>query len=914
MIINIPDKRISQPVDNKAHVSFKGANTIITAARDKNIIGVFTKHYGNIGENIGETLYNLKSSEFKIVRESSRFSTSGNGVLSIKDKNIGRSLIENILFPVISLPLHAANFLLKKAQNVPFLQNAAKNLYNRPLLRVHRELGELDTKTDILKGILDKTEKTITDFSKEKGITPEKLLELLNKPEKDLTQNEIALVKEANNYIRESLYKLSNKFFDKNTGNLNLAHERPANRIITGLLPAPFLANDAYNLSVLCGDSKEESEKEANKRMKQEILRIGITAYLQLLVFGAFTKQVNNSAWFAPVLSAGIVFFSEIYARYKLGNPVFFLSSEEALKYNKEQNQDENSRTKDSEEEKQIQSQQSVSEPETDKKEKRKALMNFDTFKKGVLVLTGTFFTLSFLKNSSYTKNSAIVQGFNNLGKYIKKKIYEPLAYKDFEISTEQYKNVMKSLEDVGGKELKEGHEFIQSKYAREENGVIKIFKSSLSDDGIENVSHSVLKQMKFINMTFNKDEANIIKNAIKTAVRLKNSNIAEKKYDQTAKQAIDIIKKKNITLNAEQEKEIQSIIIKEIKNNAKETPLKVATKLKPFVDIVTEPFKFVFSAARLPFKLTKAGINLIFGKIEKKAAKAELGEENLKNWELKIHRILTEIFGEKQGKSDKINQVVFVNAMEQLEKKTLPYRKAEKALNDAIKEKKNDEEIKKLREITDKAKKELTEYVNTSVEKSFNSVTQSSNKNTDLALMTKLASSTVTSAFLVADNYNMVMIKSKGKNKEEAKEKANERIIQRGSGLFSQAMFINWFNQTFKSTYNSSLLGMAKVAVPNTLTTEYFMRASIGMPIRRKTLNEINEMDRENENRKGFAGKYFEFMRLLTGKKPLKDRLPKEKQNNNENFDVKIVKNNQNHSKRKMYVVKPKNNVNSVC
>ena len=149
---------------------------------------------------------------------------------------------------------------------------------------------------------------------------------------------------------------------------------------------------------------------------------------------------------------------------------------------------------------------------------------------------------------------------------------------------------------------------------------------------------------------------------------------------------------------------------------------------------------------------------------------------------------------------------------------------------------------------------------------------------------MSKLASSTVTSAFLVADNYNMVMIKSNGEDTEEAKEKANERIIQRLSGLFYQALFINWFNQTFRSTYNSSLTGMAAVAVPNTITTEVLMRSSIGMPIGRKTIDELNEMDRENENRTGITGKYFEFMRLLTGKKPLKDRLPKDKQENLEN------------------------------
>ena len=144
--------------------------------------------------------------------------------------------------------------------------------------------------------------------------------------------------------------------------------------------------------------------------------------------------------------------------------------------------------------------------------------------------------------------------------------------------------------------------------------------------------------------------------------------------------------------------------------------------------------------------------------------------------------------------------------------------------------------------------------------------------------MMTKLASSAVTSAFLVADNYNMVMIKSNGEDQEGAKEKANERIIQRLSALFYQTMFINWFNSTFRATYNSSLKGMTAVAIPNTLTTEIITRKSIGMPIGRKSYEQLVENEEKNENRKGFAGKYFKFMRLLTGKKPLKDRMPKDK------------------------------------
>ena len=42
---------------------------------------------------------------------------------------------------------------------------------------------------------------------------------------------------------------------------------------------------------------------------------------------------------------------------------------------------------------------------ETKKPEEQKALINFETFKKGVIILVSGGFALSFLKNSSFTKN-----------------------------------------------------------------------------------------------------------------------------------------------------------------------------------------------------------------------------------------------------------------------------------------------------------------------------------------------------------------------------------------------------------------------------------------------------------------------------------------------------------------------------
>lgn len=914
-----PDRNLKGSIlsqQSPCNPSFKGKeNTIIKSAKDKAIMNVFSQHYGNIGDKIGEKLYQL-SDESKFIKKSSRYSYTEEGALSITDKKVGRSLLENIIFPFVTLPLYGASAILKKAQSIPGLEKTAKELYDKPLLSIPRKLNEVDSKTDIFKGMFEKTKQTITKFADEKGMKEEELLDILANPEKHPDKQD--LIKEANENIKENLYKVSNKFFDKHTGNFNTAYERPLNRLITGAIPVAFLANDAYNLSVLCGDKKEDSEREADERTKQEIIRICTTAYIQLLTFGAFTKQVNTIPWFAPVTSAATVFVSEIFSRHKIGKPVFFLSKDTAQEYNQKMaekegnskgNQGLNTPKKsvkpvDTRNYMDLTSDTNVfkgfnklsnyssnasfsaSKKKQKKEEQKKALMNFSTFKQGVVLLTGTFFGLSFLKNSSRTKNSAVVQGMKDFGKYLKTNIYDKLAYQDFSIEKNKFDEVMDSIKDVGCEKVAEGHEYIANKqYSKIQNGVLRMYKAALDKEGTKKVLEEIGQEAKNINPSLNVAQRAIIGEAVKTAIKLCRDDIAEMKYNNVAKKAMEIIKNKNINFNETQANLMSKTIESSVTANAKAEKIKMATKLKPFVDIVTEPFKFVYSAARLPFKyIVKPVINLLASPVEKKAKEAALGKKELSGFEKGIHRVVTEIFGEEQGKTGKISQTIFANAMEQLEKKTLPYRNAKKALQEAQTAGKSNEEISKLQQKLEAEKQKLTDYVNESVGKSFNRVTQSSNKNTDLALMSKLASSTVTSAFLVADNYNMVMIKSNGEDTEEAKEKANERIIQRLSGLFYQALFINWFNQTFRSTYNSSLTGMAAVAVPNTITTEVLMRSSIGMPIGRKTIDELNEMDRENENRTGITGKYFEFMRLLTGKKPLKDRLPKDKQENLEN------------------------------
>lgn len=898
-------------------VSFKSSPLQLMTAADEKVLKVFSQHYGNVGNRLVTKIDKLMTLH-KPLAKTSRF-FSENGQMVIKDKSITKSLLENIIFPFITLPLYTVSWVLKRAQSLPSkkIQEGAKKLYNTNIIRLPRKMNEINDKTNMLKGVLGKTRSTVEAFIKEKGLkmSADELIDKLSKAD------DTPIIKEASDYVKENLYKASNKFFDKHTGNFNTAFERPLNRIVTGLIPVVFLANDAYNLSVLCGDKKEDSSKEAKERTKQEISRVLTTAYIQLLTFGAFTRQVNTISWFTPLTSAATVLFSEISSRKRLGKPIFFLSKDKAKEYNKRETE-KNKTSKASKAKGTQQTAAPQAQPveikntnvnTTDKQFKniisfedaasssiftsfkaldkddkkaedkkaeapaeRKALINFNTFKKGVAILIAGGFALSFIKNSSFTRNSKIVKAFKNFGELCKKKIYEPLAYKKFEIKTSEFDDVMGILDDIGCKEIAEGHRFIKNKYYLKNTAVntgsIMMQKHSISSSGISKVT----EQAKAVLSNLSDGDMQKVAESIQTAIKTEGTAVSEMKFEKVAKKAAQIIKDKGINLPDDQLQNLVKTITDAIEKNGVKSCINVDTKLKPFVDIVIEPFKFILSALRLPFKLSKAAIQLLVSPVTKKAEKAALGKAELSKFEKAINRAVTEIFGEKQSKSGKISQTIFANAMEQLQKQTEPYRKAKAALQTAKDLGASPEEISKLQDGLKKAKEALIKYVNVAVEKSFDGVTQSSNKNTDLAMMTKLASSAVTSAFLVADNYNMVMIKSDGEDLEGAKEKANERIIQRLSALFYQSMLINWFNSTFRATYNSSLRGMASVAIPNTITTEILTRKSIGMPIGRKTYEELQENEEKNDNKKGFLGKYFKFMRLLTGKKPLKDRMPK--------------------------------------
>lgn len=234
--------------------------------------------------------------------------------------------------------------------------------------------------------------------------------------------------------------------------------------------------------------------------------------------------------------------------------------------------------------------------------------------------------------------------------------------------------------------------------------------------------------------------------------------------------------------------------------------------KVKPLIDFVIAPFKFVWNTITLPYKLVDKGVKAAINKKDPKAPVKDI-EVLAKSIE-KIGREAT-----KKGYS----------------------------------------------------KEKFQTFVKDNIMKAFNTDTMSSVPNHELANLAKTAATAATMWFLMTDNYNMVMLKSNGNDKEGAETKFKERFVQECSRLFYSTLLIDLFNNTFQKQYNASLLGMSWITLTDTTISEILTRKSVGMTITPHTRDELMAIEEKQNNATGALKGYYNFMQRLTGKRSIK-------------------------------------------
>ena len=236
---------------------------------------------------------------------------------------------------------------------------------------------------------------------------------------------------------------------------------------------------------------------------------------------------------------------------------------------------------------------------------------------------------------------------------------------------------------------------------------------------------------------------------------------------------------------------------------------------VKPFVNFVIAPFKFLWNTVTLPYWM--------------------------------IDEKLMGVFRKAKPKSGMSDMKALANSFDKISKKA-----------EALRDKTITEE-------------QFKDYIQVNLLKAFNEDSMSSVSNAELSNLAKTAASIATIWFLMTDNYNMVMLKSNGNDKQGAETKFKERFVQEGSRLFYQTLLIDLFNSTFVKQYHSSLMGMSMVTLADTTLGEMLTRSSVGTPIKPHTRDELIDIETKQNNSTGFKKKYYNFMQRLTGKRSIK-------------------------------------------
>lgn len=698
---------------NSSNLSFKGlfygSFRKMNTAEAESLLQLADKH---VGKNIRELYEHLLQSNIakKLIKIE-------NEKLLIKEKSIPELIVEGAIYPIKHLPKDILNGTVGALRNFKLTKNWAEKTYFSTFFKNIRQSSKLDAKINSLKGAFESLEKL-------KG-------------------------KSGDEISSEALRKIS-KIFDEKTGNYDTKHERALNRIVSGAIPAVFLANDAYNLSRMCNDNKKEADKEKKTRFKQEISRIFLNAYIMLITYGALQKHMNKSKSAVMLMTFATTLFTESISRIVNGKHVVRISKENAKKINEKENNTLSAQKLEPSEQSPknndyksvfFKSQnnrkvfnafmgkledeavltsikpQNSTKPKQDKQ--KEPLLSPNTLFKTCLAIIAAGFALKGIRSIK------IKPGFTT-GNFIDKKLFTPFK-NIYEKLTMNFDNKIKSedFEEIILKLKQAGHETLAKKYL----------------------------------------------------------NIAEK--HKTLIGEIEYIKL-----------------------------FKHKKKIKPLVDFIIAPFKFAYNAAALPYKL------------------------------------LNKIFVAVSGKKPPSKEITELEA----------FSKSIEFIGKAAKNK-------------NYAPAKFKSYIDDNLAKAFNECNISGISNSDLSNLAKTSATAATLWFLMADNYNMVMIKSDGKDKEGAKLKSKERFVQEMSRLFYQTLLIDLFNSTFRSQYNKSLFGMSWITMSNTTLGEILTRKSVGMPVLSHTRDELVAIDKKKENAEGFLKGYYNFMTRLTGKKSLAEQ-----------------------------------------
>lgn len=721
----------------------------------------------DIGNRFGEvTKGEFKSIIENLLSKKSPFLTlNEKQELVFKKSSIPWNLKNVVLDPIIHMPIDLLNSSLEGLRKISVFKKSkiVNDLYSSKVLRGRREHLE--------------------DFSHAMSIKGyAKLLEEQS---------------EAKNIVRDGQRR-----FNPEIGNYNTNIERTVTRVVTGVVPAFFLANDAYNLSMYMNNNKEAAGKEKKRRFNQEAARIALTAASTFAVLGLFNKKGSASSTTLCLVLTTIG--SEIIGRVIAGTPFYPIGKKGAKKYAELQNK------KKKEADPKIKSGNKIdlNKPQGDYDKTNKNTKDKNS-SDSILKVLGAMVLIGAGWEYLPKKIKPVKDLFRNI-----KINYREMLSQDKQIKQSDLADMIDELGKKGFKGLADQYQNTMDRVIADGNLTLK--ERKLVDKRIDEIVDSEIIKGFFVPKGYDKKVA----------------EVKEKRYGEIRKQAlnelgIDVEHRDNTELNiCTVDKVGKNIVIDQI---------------------IGLPFRFVASVIKMPFEyVVKPAYQMPINAFKRVKEALVKTDKELDIFE-KTKAVFKYIKDHSNPKPPK--------------GKTSPRTPEQNLLNVF-------EYYSKHPKDADFASK-----FNKNIIESFDTVNKSSIANAELSGPLKTAVSTATSAFLVFDNYNMVMIDSQGDDKKLANQKAKERTIQRIVRIAYGSCLINMFNGIFSKAYSGSLLGAELVNVAQTAATEVLERTSVGLPLYAATREEIVEKDNENLNATGIKGAYYRFMSKLTGKKSISQR-----------------------------------------
>lgn len=877
-------------------ISFKG----VSFKDAKKAFAFFAEKDYNLKQNIDFLKRYLGKAPVDLDRQTSSWSEIGKFIqksqdqksVTIREKQWSRLLLEAMAYPVTDLPFHIVHSLKKTI------------------------MGEKASKQG------EKAASSVSRFIKSKFDT-------LNNT--DIVNSFIGYMDTAEKYKYDtrkvrSAGMLTNalKMFDPKSGNYNAVHERALTRIVTGFIPAFFLANDAYNLSRLCDDDPQKADQERKLRFNQETKRVLSNAYLQLITLGALSKWINKSKGTFIGVTALSVLLTESFSRLSNGKKLHMINKQEAIEMNKKEgllpvDYKESDTAFESSSKPSANPAfkgskvfqgfglatdmpltQPLAQNMSGKKDRivevdnAKPLLTLSSIAKWFAVTVTLGFALKHVKGIKLNNGAKIKDYFDVISKKYDK-LYDSLTKRDYTLSRTEFTKIISKLKEYDGEVIGPKFEKIINNFQKTQK-VKKIssdFAGVLKKAGLNNFARAfehIANSGK--NNSFNDIQ---LYNEAQKFLKSRNNTIIK----HNLKQLFAIMEKEN---NKDLAQDLRKLLIDEngklMTENFNDAKKEIIKQAKQYTSTFENRFKVDESAENLKLfykaisKLQKvdAAKAAEYKKIVEDAVNADtvyLGKKNIPVVR-EVADFITEPFKFIWGTI------------------TLPYKHIAKPFSKVINPDVNlpkwpkeiDAVATAIQRLTHKPliklpsmfgahkgipkidynAEDFAKYMNLQFDKAHNTASMSSLSNSDLSALAKNTSTAATAWFLMTDNHNMVMQKSNGKDKPKAIEKAKERAIQETSRTFYNVMFINLFNNTFRHVYNSSLFGAQTVNTASTLVGEFVNRKAIGMPVTPRTRDQILDKEYENITSTGLKGKFFRFMSRLTGKKVLSQRENKTK------------------------------------